>query len=447
VRSGSSPLALGILTALVLLAAASTARATVSAVAGAPDRDALLAQVVTELQVRDSGSDARYFNAGIWMGRSTDCWPCRVGPAVGAAASAEAHPELLSIVVATMDRGIADQQRSDGSFGDPINTTWFANALGTSYLLVASRIDPATAARWSAAVARAADHLIATGHLAYYVNGNINLSITTTMWLAARITGDPRYAQAYETSLAFTLSPPQAQWPGFGLHATGAGTGYLAESNGGTPGLDPVYGQLQVDVASNLYVVSRDPRILELLSTLVNGVLPLVDGQLLLDGRNGTRRGGQPPFLTPAIDLLVGSGSRPDLALLDAAQFGRLRNDYAVFLTTSDGGNEPAFYRGVGTWLAVPVMDARYRAATAPVLAAAPSVPAQPVKKRARISACARDRRAAANRPGRKHRVSRACRRERAAARRARARARARAKERRERRAAERRREARRRHR
>ena len=117
------PLACTALAILVALVGASTARATVSAVAGAPDRNALLAQVVTELQARDSASDARYFNAGIWMGRSNDCWPCRVGPAVGAAASVPEHPELLPAVVATMNRGIADQRLSDGSFGDPINTT------------------------------------------------------------------------------------------------------------------------------------------------------------------------------------------------------------------------------------------------------------------------------------------------------------------------------------
>ena len=69
------------------------------------------------------------------------------------------------------------------------DTTWFANSLGTAYLLVEPYLAPETRTRWSTAVARAADHLIATGHLDYYINGNINLSMTETYWLAARITG------------------------------------------------------------------------------------------------------------------------------------------------------------------------------------------------------------------------------------------------------------------
>jgi hypothetical protein len=396
---GAHRLCAPLLALLVLLAATPSARASeYPTVSNAQDRTALLSAVVDEMRLKRSASDRRYFADGVWYGVGSACWRCRIGPGIGAAALVPQRPDLLPVAVLTMDRGIALHQKPDGSFGDPLDTAWFADAIGTTYLLLEPYIDQPTAARWKGAVARAADYLIGTGHLSYYVNGNINLSITQAMWLAARLTGDARFGQAYETSWAFTLAPPQTQWPGYGLRWLTAptrpdwadGSGYLGEAGNGAPGFDPEYVQVQLDVAASLYVLSRDPRVLTLMNPLINSLLTRVDGTSALDSRGGTRRNGRVPFLTAALGLLAQSG-RTDLASLLPAQFARARTDYAFVLGTTTDDYEPGFYGGVGSWLAVPVMDLRYRGVTVapPQVAAAPPAPAtKTVLKRARTVRC-----------------------------------------------------------
>ena len=315
---------------------ASAASAT-PAIEGAPNHAALLSAVVDEMTRKGPSSDRRFFDGALWLGVGSDCWSCRVAPAVGIAALAPDRPDLLPVATTAIDTAIARHRRPDGSFGDPLETTWFANTLGMSEVLLGPYLDPATKARWTDALVGAANNLIGTGHLSYYVNGNINLSITHTLWLAAHITGYPQFAQAYETSLAFTLSPPQGAWNGYGLRLItnptrpdGAdGAGYLAESNGGAaPGSIRNTPRPSSTLPRSLYVLSRDPRVMRLMNLVMNSLLNRVDKTSALDSRFGTRRSGRVPFLTPALSLLVNSGTRPDLEPRLPAQFAR-RGDYA----------------------------------------------------------------------------------------------------------------------
>ena len=88
------------------------------------------------------------------------------------------------------------------------------------------------------------------------------------------------------------------------------------------------------------------------MNILMNGLLPKVDSSFTLDARNGSRHSLMTPFMTPALSVLVGSGSRPDLASKLAGQLRRVSSEYAGAITYT----HPSFYRGVGTWLAAPLI-------------------------------------------------------------------------------------------
>jgi hypothetical protein len=352
-------------------------------------RTALLPGVVDALRTKQDAADARFFQDGLWLGASSGCWPCRVGPAVGAAQLVASRPDLLGVVTATMSRAIAEHRRPDGSFGEgdtssPIDTGWFLNALGVTYLAVQDRLDPATRAAWAAVIGAGASYLVSTGQTSYYANGNVNLAYTEALWLAWRITGDPAFAGAYEASWTLTLHPPSDRFPGRGLQLSrqptrddwADGVGFLTEQEPGTDriGFDPDYSQLQLDVASTLFVVSHDVRALRLMNVIINALLPRVGADLTLNAVGGVRRSSTLSLLTPALDVLAQSGSRPDLVALDNAQLIREQRDFDAFLRSPDGGAEPGFYRGVSTWLAVPVMAAQARTAAASLVSSAPQI-------------------------------------------------------------------------
>jgi hypothetical protein len=90
------------------------------------------------------------------------------------------------------------------------------------------------------------------------------------------------------------------------------------------------------------------------MNLLMNGVLPRVSSASVLDARRGSRHDLRTPFLTPALSVLVRAG-RADLVPRLVAQLSALDSQYAGAL----GFTHPSFYRGAGTWLATPVLDAR----------------------------------------------------------------------------------------
>jgi hypothetical protein len=333
----------------------------------------VMARLLASFSKRTGAADPRYFDHGLWVTDDHRCWACsQGGPATGAATLWAAGPrgraQLRDEALQTIDRAIADHQGPDGSFvpppGDPqspeVATMFFGVELGATDLALNASLDPDRRARWSSALARAADYLIAHGNLRFYTNGNVCLGNAALLYLAWRVTRAPRFSAAYETALGFALAPPQSRWPGFGLRVIRAGSsadgrdgaGYLAESGGGPPGFDPDYSALQLDVASRLYLYSGDRRVLRVANLLANALLPRIDRSWMLDTGGGTRHpqaGRRVPFLSPGLAVLAWQGGRTDLTARVSSQFHLVARTYQDALNYGS----VSIYRGLGNQLSV----------------------------------------------------------------------------------------------
>jgi hypothetical protein len=350
----------------------------IAAAAGRMDQqrsvEALIADSLRADHNRSGPSDDQYYLDGRWRSGDDSYWPTTIGPATAAAVlyRQTRAPWLAEVSEATLNRAIASYRQADGSFGETskgndIETMTFASELGRSYLSLGNALKPAMRTAWLDAFRGAADFLIANGNLAWYTNGNIVLGNAEIMALAYRVTGEQRYRRAYLRAFEFAIAPPQERWPGFGLHLTrsptradGAdGAGYLAEkgSAGATPGFDPEYAQLQLDVASRIYLLMRDARSLRLTNELTNALLPRVDRRTWsLDTSGGTRHheaGRKVPFTTPALSVLAWQGGRKGFGRLAKSQFVVVDREYRGALTFSHQN----FYRGLGDQVA-PILEA-----------------------------------------------------------------------------------------
>jgi hypothetical protein len=311
-------------------------------------------------------NDPRWYRNGVWYEPGSDCFWCLDAAATAAAVlsreTAPADPQLLSVAEQTLNREIDAYQQPDGSWSETGIVTGFVSVeLGTSYLELQDLLDPATKAKWAAAIRHAADFIVSSKNLIWYTNGNVNLRNAATMWLAWKITGDPQYQADYENEWSFTVSPPQARWPGFGLQLTRVptkadgsdGAGYLAESGGGAPGFDPEYTMTQLDGATGMWVLSRDPRWLRLMNLLFNQLRPRLDSSFTLDATGGTRFSGKIPFYSAGLAVLYNSGGRPDLAALVPGDLARVEAEF----TNTGNYTSQNFYRGLSGWLSMIVLD------------------------------------------------------------------------------------------
>jgi hypothetical protein len=335
----------------------------------------LLHASLLSLSQRSGPNDQQYFADGLWHSGDEGCWPCQVGPGTAAAvlwrAEGGGDRELRRLAVSTFDRAIADHRNPNGSLGDPadspdITTMMFGVELGSAYLELAPSLDSSRRSRWRQTLVGAADFLIANRNLTWYTNGNVNIGNAELFYLAWRAGGKRRHLDAYNAAWTFALNP-RSRWSGFGLHVAAqtatpgqwwvGSAGYLAESGGGAPGFDPEYSQLQLDVVSRLYVLSRDPRALRLSNLLVNALLPRVNDAWDLDTSGGTRH-PQPdrhvPLITPAFAALGWVGGRADLAARLPSQFARVDREYRAALTYSHRN----MYRGLGNQVSVIVQAA-----------------------------------------------------------------------------------------
>jgi hypothetical protein len=330
---------------------------------------ALIDDGLTAFSQRSGPTDVQYFADGTWVSASPTWWAYTQGGPASAAAvlwryGGQTRTDLYAMSVAAIDRAIATHQRADGAFtgdagdnqGPGITTNMYARELGVAYLALEPRLDAAHKASWQSAIARAADYLIGTGEVSWYTNGNIELGEIELLYLASRITGQPRFAAAYEADWAFTLAPPLPRWTGFGLQQSPDGTGYLAEAGTGAPGFDAEYTGVQLDVLTRLWVLSRDPRALRLMNLEVDKLLPRVDAAWQLDTSNGTRHveaARKVPFLTQALSVLAGD-QRPDLASPALAQWPAVEQTYrGTYRYTS-----VTFYKGLGGQLATTLLAA-----------------------------------------------------------------------------------------
>jgi hypothetical protein len=362
---------------VLALVAAAAGGAAAHASGNASVRPSIAALIADSLRAdhdRSSPRDGMYYTRGRWRSDDEGHWPANTGPATAAAILYRDSRArwFADVSVATIDRAIARYARPDGSFDGTsardIATMEFASQIGRSYLALGEALPRGTRARWRNALRGAADFLIRNGNLAWYTNGNIALGNAEVMALAHRVTRDARFDRAYRLAFSFAVAPPQPRWAGYGLRVTrtptradGAdGAAYLGEaSEGSPPGFDPEYTQLQLDIASRLFLLVRDTRTLRLTNELANVLLPRVDRtSWLLDTSDGTRHpapGRRVPFTTPALSVLAWQGGRADLARVVGSQLRVVDQQYRSALTFSHRN----YYRGLGDQLAT-ILQATY---------------------------------------------------------------------------------------
>ena len=367
--------------ALACAALPSTGRADAGYLTAVNSLQTTIANSLNSYMGLTSSTGPRTYSAGAFSASDgPDCWNCYDAAAVGAAVLSQTVPadtSMKSLAVTTFDTAIADHQLADGAFDDStgapdgITTGFFTVDLGMAYLELRSSLPASTQTLWSNSIAAAARYLISSGNTNWYANGNIVLRQTEVLWLAYAATGDPSFRSAYDAEYAFALAPSQSRWPGFGLQITRAptksngadGAGYLAESGGGAPGFDPNYTMAQLDTATDLYVLTRDPKYLRLMNLLYNQLSPLVSSSWVLNATGGTRQNYFEPFMTGAVSVLAASGARPDITP------AMVQNQITVVEDQYQGAESFTnvnFYKGFESWLSLPLLNLQWPAGMAP---------------------------------------------------------------------------------
>jgi hypothetical protein len=325
--------ATSVITSLVL-ASAAVAAPTTAAVGTAES------QMVGVLSSQLSAYATTYgpYSSGEWLDTQDSCWACADGGAATAAATSyvltgASDATLFAEATDTINTAITTRQTPSGEFEDTpgetssvdgIMTIFFGAELGTTYQILLPYLPAAEASAWRSSLAATATYLINDKDISWYANGNITLAVTEIEFLAWKGTGGSQYLAAYNTALNFVIAPPQTRWPGCGLIITKApsrsdgsdGAGYFAEIGPGGTGFDPEYTELQLEVASQLYLLSGDPRVGRLVNLITNQLTPLVNAQNQLNTSGGTRHTQQNryvDFMTPAFAVLSLFGGRDDL--------------------------------------------------------------------------------------------------------------------------------------
>lgn len=319
---------------------------------------------------RSDPQDPRYWQDGAFISVGGEqCWSCYDTAATAAAVlsrEGKGDVQMRNIAVRTFNYAIRTYQQATGEFaGGGVTTGFFAVELGISYLELKPYLATDTRATWVDSLRRAANYLISSGDLTFYINGNVNLRQTEVMWLAWASTKEQRFWTAYEQEWAFTIAPPSPRWAAYGLRLTvtptrpdgSDGSGYLTESNGvDTPGYDPSYTMGQLDTAAELYVLTRERRYLLLMNLFFNQLRPRIGANYYLNATGGTRRNDMVPFLSAGPEVLVSSGERRDLTGFWLAQLGAIHYQYGAAMKY--GGVN--FYKGTSGWLSVPVLAAEW---------------------------------------------------------------------------------------
>jgi hypothetical protein len=334
--------------------------------------------LVDNMALRTYPGDYQYFANGTWVDGTTPCWMCNTGPGAAAAVlslrSGSQSAHYRDLAESTFTTAIRRYQQRNGSFGTPprgasssneITTIFFGVELGEAYAVLEPVLPEWVRSLWASALQRAVEYLVDDAEaFTYYVNGNINLQMTELFYDAWRATNSPDLLRDYNASWNFMLAPG-SRWPGYGLvitkpyhTATGSdGAGYLTESGGGAPGFDPDYSQLQLDEATRLWVLSRDPRALLLMNLLTNQLLPRTRPGWDLNTSGGTRHaevGRLVPFTTSALAVLAWLGGRRDLVGDLRGQLGLARGTMCGALTYAS----QTYYRAMGNEVSVVLLAA-----------------------------------------------------------------------------------------
>lgn len=307
--------------------------------------------------------DTRSWSDGVFSDPGSDnCDWCMSSAATAAAVLSRqtrpADPVLLNVAEATYKAAIAQHQEPDGSFDEnAIETEFFTVDLAETYFELRDILPAVTRRAWAQAIVNAVNFIIKQKDLTWYANGNIQLRVTALMWMAWQITGHATYETDYVNSWNFTMNPPQARWPGYGINITrpptksddSDGAGYLAESNqSDAPGFDPEYTMTQLDMATGMWTLTHDRRWLQLMNLFFNQLRSRINPTTFyLDGNGGTRESVVLPFFSGGLAVLYASGDRPDLASLVPGDLALLEHEFSYtpdFLSSN-------FYRGLSGWL------------------------------------------------------------------------------------------------
>jgi hypothetical protein len=297
-------------------------------------------------QMRERG----HYAAGVWHPASA-CWRCgtELGTAAAILSREPGRASFARLAVDTFNAMLTGHEQPNGAFGppaagDPISTEAAIVSLGEAYLELRPKLPATVAHRWRNAIVAATEWVIP--RLSFYVNGNINLQQTLAMYIAWRITRNPRYHHAYDASWAFTLHPG-SRWAGLGLQysrvpklASGVdGAGYLAEMSPGPPGFDPHYTILQADYAAALYALSHQARVLRLVNLLFNQLQTRTNDRTLTIQTGLGSRHPQPNvsghLSTCALPVLAFADRRHLLALA-LTQLSLLRTDFLNYVRANN---------------------------------------------------------------------------------------------------------------
>ncbi|HAU36585.1 MAG TPA: hypothetical protein DCX07_02570 [Phycisphaerales bacterium] len=357
--------------------------------------------LVNEAYSKSSPQDETYYEDGVWhtshLRKNEAYWHTNSGPAAAAAALWRSlHEHSLSLegvenllpaekyfeaAVATIDRAIKEHQTPEGGFaytqgqnkGHEITSMFFGNVLAATYLQLEPGLDEAHKTAWKKSLVSAADWMFRpvgsfpNAAMGWYTNGNIELGETNLWYLIGKITGEPRFKDAYETAFAFTIDPPKPRWKDYGIRYTreptredgSDGAAYLSEVGPGGVGYDPEYTTLQADLLTLLCGQSRDPKAIRLANLLTNELLERVDRNYwILDAGNGSRHThvSRPvPFTVGSMTMLAWIAGRSDLGELLPGQARRLVAGYANGIRS--GG--PVYYRGMALVISQFVATAR----------------------------------------------------------------------------------------
>ena len=255
----------------------------------------------------------------------------------------------LDTAIQVLDRFALDQSAYGGGIRDSggnnsptlqsdIETVEFAAILGKTMLALGDDLPVDVSERWTALLEQMVDWFYYY-KWPYYVNGNIEAIKAEATWYAYRITGQPRFAVAYDRQLAFMEKPTAGKLVGWittteGTDALGTGgAGYFMESGAGGDGLDWLYTHYQSSILSDLWLWNRDPRILRWLNMIYATLAPRIDktgpNGWLYNTAGGTRQQvgvttpAPNPWATTVIAALVVGGARPELAAdVDASRSG-----------------------------------------------------------------------------------------------------------------------------
>ena len=357
----------------------------------------LLDECLAHISEKTAETDTAYFANGNWVfPNSEKAYSHQAGAATAAAvlwkwrelnkasldeAARAKQDSLHRIAVTFFDHAIKERLSADGLYDKGgAETAFFATELATTLLTLRDSLNEETRGRWVEALQRMVNRWMKNGELpnpsatgwkatdGWYTNGNFELEEAELIYLMWKITGEQRYKDLFEVQWKHTLTPDHNRWgkAGYGFfylkeptREDGSdGAGYLAEAEQ-EPGFDKDYGQVQLTMATRLYVLSKDPRVLRLMNLLFNALLPKVDEKTwILDATYGSRHSLHLPFFSTGLPVLAFWGGRSDLLPKVAEHFEKGVKPIHLHNAKNSWGNA-GIYLSYGSNLAV-LLQATY---------------------------------------------------------------------------------------